>query len=143
MSQMIDPNVEISIHPKTGRYVVDSYNNEPSLTDQSGKDESDVNKIMAKYEKTGLISHLNKRPGAFKDISGVEDYQTMLGKIQAAQDAFMTLPAATRLKFQNDPGQLISFLQDEKNTDEAIKLGLVEKPQTPPPTPPSPPTPTP
>lgn len=131
MSQMIDPSHRIYAHPITGRTVVETVNLEPSLTDQSGQRESDINYIMAKYEKTGLITHMAKNQGKFMDVSNVPDYQTMLAQIQEAESAFMTLPATTRLKFQNDPGQLISFLQDEKNRDEAIKLGLVNPPPPP------------
>ena len=41
----------------------------------------------------------------------------------------MTLPADLRKRFSNDPGQLLSFLENEDNRAEAIKLGLVNAPQ--------------
>lgn len=135
MSQMIDKNQKISVDKKSGRVRVQTINSDASLTDQSGTDESDVNKIMAKYERTGQISHLAKRPGTFQDLSDIPDYQTMLAQMEKARDAFMTLPAKTRLRFENDPGQLVSFLQDIKNKDEAISLGLLPPPPKEQPTP--------
>ena len=43
-----------------------------------------------------------------------------------ARSQFEELPSDVRLKFNNDPGQLINFLNDSKNDDEAVKLGLKE-----------------
>jgi hypothetical protein len=47
-----------------------------------------------------------------------------------ANDAFMTLPAELRYKFNNDPQNFISYLQDPKNDEEAIKYGFKVKRQT-------------
>jgi hypothetical protein len=43
-----------------------------------------------------------------------------------ARDAFMTLPVRVRAQFNNRPENLLSFLQDSRNRDRAIALGLVE-----------------
>lgn len=45
-----------------------------------------------------------------------------------AQQNFMLLPAEIRERFNNDPGRLIAFLEDDRNKNEAIKLGIVNKP---------------
>lgn len=111
---------------KTGKIRVVTVNDEPSMTVQSSKDECDINRIMEKYEKTGAVTHLAKRSGIYGDFSELTDYQGMLDKVMFAQDAFMTLPAAVRTRFRNDPGALLEFLQDSKNRDEAVRLGLIE-----------------
>lgn len=95
-----------------------------SMTQQQFKAECDVNNILAKYKRTGMLSHIQKHQGNFGDFSSVEDYQTSLGKLMQAQQSFESLPSELRAKFDNDPAQLISFLSDEKNNAEAIKLGL-------------------
>lgn len=95
-----------------------------SMTQQQFKAECDVNNILAKYKRTGMLSHIQKHQGNFGDFSSIEDYQTSLGKLMQAQQSFESLPSELRAKFDNDPGQLISFLSDEKNNAEAIKLGL-------------------
>ena len=41
-----------------------------------------------------------------------------------AQQSFESLPSELRAKFENDPAKLISYLSDDKNNAEAIKLGL-------------------
>lgn len=98
-----------------------------SRAKQSFKAQCDINTIMKKYEKTGLIDHV-KTGGTYGDFTQVTDYHTALNQIQAAEEAFMTLPASLRGRFENDPAQLISFLEDPKNKKEAISLGLVEAP---------------
>ena len=95
-----------------------------SMTQQQFKAECEVNNILAKYKRTGMLSHIQKHQGNFGDFSSIEDYQSSLGKLMQAQQSFESLPSELRAKFENDPAQLISFLSDEKNNAEAIKLGL-------------------
>ena len=95
-----------------------------SITQQQFKAECDVNNILAKYKRTGMLSHIQKHQGNFGDFSSIEDYQSSLGKLMQAQQSFESLPSELRAKFENDPAQLISFLSDEKNNAEAVKLGL-------------------
>lgn len=109
------------------RVRVRTINNEKSMTQQQFKDECDVNNIVAKYKRTGEITHLARTSGVYADLTKITDYHTMINQIQEAQKAFMTLPAAVRLRFQNDPGQLLAFMQDPKNYEEGVKLGLFER----------------
>ena len=46
--------------------------------------------------------------------------------VNQARDLFMSLDAEVRKRFGNDPAQLLDFLADNKNYDEAKKLGLVD-----------------
>ena len=101
---------------------------EESLTQQQFKAECDVNNILAKYKKTGMITHLSKHKGEFGDFSNVEDYQTSLARLDQAHQSFQMLPAELRAKFHNDPKNLIAFLSDSSNDEEAIKYGLKTKP---------------
>lgn len=101
-----------------------------SRTKQQFVEESDVNTIMRKYEKTGIIDpRLQRGPGSYGDFTGAQDYHTALQQIVEAQEAFYDLPSGIRAKFHNDPGELLAFLEDDKNRDEAIKLGLVKAPE--------------
>lgn len=98
-----------------------------SLTQQHFKDECDINNILRQFNITGLLpeSALSPRYG---DFTGVVDYHTALNQVIAAEDEFMSLPADLRARFKNDPAQLIAFLENAENKDEAIALGLVNKP---------------
>lgn len=110
-----------------GRVVVETVNDEPSLTQQQFKDECDVNNILKRYQTTGEISHLAKTRGVYADFSSVEDYHTSLNKINNAEEAFFQLPAEIRDRFANDPAKLLEFVKNEKNYDEGVKLGLFEE----------------
>jgi phage internal scaffolding protein len=107
-----------------------------TMTQQHFKDECDINSIMSKYEKTGLlVDPLQVRRGYpnFGDFDDLPDYQTSQNMLIEANDMFMNLPSSIRKRFHNDPGELLAFVSDEKNRDEAVKLGLVPKPEPVPP----------
>lgn len=95
-----------------------------SLTQQQFKEECDVNNILSKYRRTGMVSHLAKHQGNFGDFSSVEEYQVSLDKLMTAQRSFESLPSEIRNRFENDPAKLIQFLDDKENDQEAISLGL-------------------
>lgn len=96
-----------------------------SLTEQAHANEVDINSIVSRYTRTGMLPSRGGSP-AYGDFSGVVDYQTCLDAVASAQAEFMKLPAQVRKEFDNDPGKLLAFLQDEDNRDEAIRLGLIE-----------------
>lgn len=98
-----------------------------SLTQQQFADETNINKIMKKYHATGMITHLNRKQGQYVDLSNVKNYQESLQTVIDAQKSFMTLPSEVRKRFENDPQQIINFLSDENNREEAISLGLIQK----------------
>lgn len=113
---------------KTGKTKVITVNEEPTKTQQSYRDMVNINKIMKKYKETGMITHLNSKTGIYADLTSLPSYEESLQAVITAQNAFMDLPADLRSRFQNDPQQLISFLADVNNKEEAIKLGLIKKP---------------
>lgn len=99
----------------------------PSRTKQSFKKQVDINEIVANLKRTGLLSHVNTRAPMYADVSTIPDYQSALNIINVAKASFAALPSGVRERFQNDPGQMISFLADPKNVEEGIALGLLEK----------------
>lgn len=111
---------------KTERFVQNTSGE--SMTQQQFKEECDVNNILAKYRKTNMITHINKHSGQFGDFATAEDYQETLHRVMQAQESFNHIPSDVRAKFNNDPARLIEFLADPKNQDEAVKLGLRQKP---------------
>lgn len=99
-----------------------------SLTNQADMDSADINKIMSRYEKTGQIidtSGVERKP-MYGDFTEVKDFHTTLSAVRRAETAFAQLPANVRNRFDNDPQQLIDFLDKPENDDEAVKLGLKE-----------------
>jgi phage internal scaffolding protein len=97
-----------------------------TLAQQNFKDECDINNIMERFGLTGELP-ANPLPPQYGDFSGVLDYHSALNAVLASQDAFNELPATLRARFENDLNNLIRFLDDPNNRNEAIDLGLISK----------------
>jgi phage internal scaffolding protein len=95
------------------------------LTEQNHKDETDINNIVRKYNKTGLIDHLNQFEKQYGDMTGY-DYQDAMNTVAAANTMFEGLPSAIRNQFDNDPAKFINFVDDEANADKLVKMGLAK-----------------
>ncbi len=101
-----------------------SFEGQVSLTKQASKDETDINWIMARFEKTGLLDHLNTHHGEYGNFIGFEDYHTSLNRIRDAELAFATIPARVRAHFNNDPAEFLRIAQDPDQHDLMVELGL-------------------
>ena len=110
---------------------VDYSNHEPSLTQQSFAEECDINNIVARYVTTGVLGDPLAVPTnspQYGDFTSVADFHVAQTIIAEATQMFDLLPASIRKRFENDPAQLLAFMEDDSNREEAIKLGLVNSP---------------
>jgi phage internal scaffolding protein len=96
-----------------------------SLAQQHFKEECDINTILQKFNISGVLPE-NPLSPRYGDFTGIGDYHGALNRVMAAKDEFMTLPATIRARFDNDPAQLIEFLENSDNRQEAEELGLVD-----------------
>lgn len=96
---------------------------EPTLTQQSFKDQQDINRIVKQYAKTGVAVQTTRKPMA-EDFVGITDYHSAMNAIRAGDEAFEALPSNIRERFNNDPAEFVDFCLDEANNEEAAKLGL-------------------
>jgi len=97
-----------------------------SLAQQHFKEECDINTILEKFNISGMLPEQPLSP-RYGDFTGIGDYHTAMNRVIAAQNEFEALPAQIRARFNNDPAQLIEFLENSENRPEAEELGLVEK----------------
>jgi len=97
-------------------------------TKQAMKAECDINNIMARYQKTGVIDFTNTHEARYGDCTGI-DFENSLQEVAAARELFSALPSGLRTRFENDPAQFLDFVNDEKNEAEAIELGIITKPE--------------
>lgn len=121
----------MKIHSLYDRPVDDgiSFEGTEEITQQHFASEADINTIMARYQRTGiLVDPLNPgtRKAQFGDFGSVMEYQESMNLIIAAQEAFDELPAVVRKRFNNDPAEMLAFLEDDSNRDEAVRLGFIE-----------------
>lgn len=95
------------------------------FTEQHHKKECDVNLIIKKFDKTGLITHVQKLEARYGDVTGL-DFRKAQDLVINAQSMFDDLPADIRKRFRNDAGEFLEFMENADNRDEAIKLGLID-----------------
>lgn len=88
--------------------------------------DADINHVMRNYPGNVVLPVVQPQ-GVFADVSGVVGFAETLRIGDQAREAFMGLAAKVRSRFDNDAYKFLEFLADEKNYDEAVSLGLVEK----------------
>lgn len=100
---------------------------ESSLAQQSFKEECDINRIMAQYQNTGTISPNARsfRDYAFGQFDAISDFQGVEDAFVKAQEAFLTLPADIRARFNNSVETTVDWLGDPANLAEAQNLGII------------------
>lgn len=98
---------------------------EPVLTDQSWKQSSDINNIMAQYMKTGLLPETQGRIGQYIDNTLMVPLEVAHKRLTEAKELFYELPAQVRRLMDNDPTRLDSFLTDPDNYDILVKHEII------------------
>lgn len=116
----------------TGRVRTPALVGARSLTQQNMLESTNINNIMDKYHRHGLIDHVSKHQGQYGDFTIMPDFQTAMNKLNEAQAMFDTLPAATREIFDNDPGKFLDFATDPENLEEMREMGLAPPAKKPP-----------
>lgn len=105
---------------------------EPSMTDQSQFQESDINYIVRKYAdgRTGITTlDLGADAGVLQygDTLLPGDYETALDLINAVNEEFYELPSQVRAEFNHNPKELINALADPRQKVRLQALGLLRE----------------
>lgn len=98
------------------------------LAQQQFKDEVDINNITNRYTRGTVLDprSSNPRDPIWGDFTSV-DFMDMQNRLVDARMAFDSLPARVRRRFADDPYQLIRFVENLENREEAEYLGLISK----------------
>ena len=97
---------------------------EPGKTKQAHKDECDINKIIRQYDRTGVLTHLNRRQPFYANVDG-GDFREAMEIVTSANTMFEELPSALRKEFKNDPALFLDYVQDPQNEDRLVEWGLL------------------
>jgi len=97
---------------------------DPSLTQQQFKEDSDINTIVDRFMKSGVLPNPVNMP-QYVDYEGIFDFQSAMNVVRQADESFMRLDAKIRARFNNSPQEFLEFFGNPDNVDEAIRLGLV------------------
>lgn len=102
-------------------------NTEPSLTQQSFREDADINVLAKRFGLTDVpLGPID--PSAFRDTTHDPDLRQVLEYQRTARDEFMRLPAKLRRRFHDSPQELWDFIQDPENQEEIVRLGLLTRP---------------
>lgn len=96
---------------------------EESQTEQSHKDECDINNIVYRFQKGEVLEHRNEHRGEY-GYATAETFNEAMNVVTKGMSMFEDLPSHIREKFKNDPAQFLEYVQNDKNAKEMVKLGL-------------------
>lgn len=119
----VDPTPSRSFAPLHRRRVIQD-TGETSATRQEFKDECDINRILAGFQRTGALNHFAKYSGSYGDFSAC-DLQTAQNLLIRARQMFDELPSAIRREVSTPEG-FLDFVQDPANAERMAALGLTK-----------------
>jgi len=114
----VSMNGDKSVHPESG----------PNPTQQNQLNETDINRMSAKYLRTRLAGNPNGRKPMFINVPSAT-FHDMMNKVVQIQDQFQRLSANIRRKFMNNPTVMLSWLENPDNRREGVKMGLIHDPE--------------
>lgn len=95
-----------------------------SMTKQEFAAECDLNLMMKRYVQSGVPPN-TVGVGSYDDFYAAPDFLQAQLIVKRAQDQFSELSSDIRERFGNDPARFLAFVGDEKNFEDALKLGLL------------------
>jgi len=96
-----------------------------SLTRQSELESTDINRIVARYERAGLP--LPSGESRFLDVSEVPDFRAAVEQVARAKMYFDSLPAMSRAMFDNDPALFLDKVSDPTQLGLLVEAGVIPK----------------
>ncbi len=88
----------------------------PSRTKQAFKHDCDINRLLARAQKSGSLDHLTKYEGMYGDFEQFDFLAAQL-QIRKAGEIFEALPSELRREFQQSPRLFFEFVNNPLNKD--------------------------
>lgn len=90
-------------------------------TQQTFKNETDINRIMARAQTTGTISHLNQHQAKYADFSDFDFFESQRMLTEGRQ-VFDQAPSEIRKEFGNSPAKFFAYVNDPANSGRLAEL---------------------
>lgn len=117
MSKKTNPAYVLRSMYAPERERVPQVNTEPSMTKTDHARGTDINDIIRKYNRTGVIDHLARAQGVYADVSSFGSYQDAVQRVEASRQLFDGLPAVIKDQFENDPAQFLDWAESATDAD--------------------------
>ena len=98
---------------------------EETLTEQTHKNQCDINRILKDYQKNGFIAHAKKHEGQYDDVSSM-DFTNAMQTVATVKSMFEGLPSTYREQFGNNPTNFLTFVQNPDNAQQMQKMGILK-----------------
>lgn len=99
---------------------------DPSLADQSQKDECDINTIVDRFGITGHLPESGVMP-RYAVLEEVGDFQQYMGRQIAAEEAYNAMPSGLRRIVGSSYRDFLNFVDDPANHEKLVEFGLAVK----------------
>ncbi len=93
-------------------------------TKQSEAQDADINAIIKRHDRTGVVTHLASKAPRYGDFSQSVTLQEALDLVHQSDDAFMQLPSEVRRESGNDPARMLELLATQEGTERLIEARL-------------------
>lgn len=126
MRQGVNANGEVVSSAYVEHEPVDEPVADDGMTRQEFALEADINTLMSRYERTGILPGRDGQP-AYLDLTEMPpDLLGVMGMMKAAEASFMQLPALVRKEFDNDPVRFVEYCSDKTNLPRLAEWGLAK-----------------
>lgn len=112
-------------HPETEALIVPP---EDAIVETGFHEDCDINCVVSRYLRKDPTLDIQEKKPVYGDFSKVMSYEDAKQAVIEAERNFMSLPPEVRRRFNDNPAELLKFVDDDRNLDEAIKLGLCDVP---------------
>lgn len=98
------------------------------LAVQSEKAACDINNVVSQYTRSGVMPPFDLQ--GYRDVShGLSLHEAALVSQRLEENFVQSVPAAIRERFQNDPVLFVDHILDEEFLEDAVALGLRQRPE--------------
>lgn len=116
---------------KNGTKRVQIETDKKSKVDHSMSKMLNINSIMDKYSKTGVLPQFKQKVAQYMDTTEIPSYMEAHELITGAHELFMEFPSDIRKLMDNDPANMEAVLNNPEYKDLLIDRGILEKVQEP------------
>ena len=90
-------------------------------TKQAFKDDTDINRLLARAQQTGSLSHLAKYEPVYGDFVGFDFFEAQQ-RLARGRTIFEELPTEIRKEFGQDAGKFFEFVNAPENVGKLDKI---------------------
>lgn len=94
---------------------------DPDRANIGAQKQTDINRILDKVKKTGVVTHIRQHGGHYGDFVDF-DFESAQIALARANSIFYALEPNTRAEFGNQPSAFFKFVNDPANKDRLVEV---------------------